>query len=145
MTSIPFNIQLDDLPSDASPPIGWVRRDLITANYKASPQNFHTTLKYLPGEDPGFKRHAIFAGFAQNPGLPLYPGQPGTLIASRKDIHIGEPMALFVRAVGTSNPRWEYMGEYQLEVSPLPVTREEWKALPDSVCTILLSYVVLSY
>ncbi|VDB96775.1 unnamed protein product [Peniophora sp. CBMAI 1063] len=129
---ISFDGLEDEQAFDASSLTGWVRRELITANYKASPQSFHTTLKYLPNEDEKLKRRAIFAGIDQNPGLPQYPGHPGTLIASRKDILLNEPISLFVRAAGLSNPRWKYMGAYEVEVSDQPITPEEWAVLPDS-------------
>ena len=126
--AISVEIPLDYLPGDDSI-IGWVKRKLIGQNYKVAQQAFTGHLKHLPGTDQ--PRRAIFAGIQQNPGLPSFPGQPGTMIVSRGDIlKITEPISIFVSAVGQS--WWLYVGDYTLHLDR-PLTPVEWQSLPKKV------------
>ncbi|VDB88183.1 unnamed protein product [Peniophora sp. CBMAI 1063] len=124
--TIPLTIPASYLPSEHSP-VGWVKRKMIGENYAVARQAFTGYLKHLPGtKEP---RRAIFANTQQNPGLPTFPGQPGTMIVSRGDIlKITEPTSLFISAVG--QPWWLYVGDFMLNIDQ-PLAIAEWKSLPE--------------
>ncbi|KAI0264126.1 hypothetical protein BC834DRAFT_271427 [Gloeopeniophorella convolvens] len=66
-----------------------------------------------------------------NPGLPLEPGQPGTiLIVGKHDMPglLRRPWSLFIPA--PLKDVWLYMGEYKLAVCPTPLADTEFQNLP---------------
>lgn len=73
---------------------------------------------------------ALFARLDMNPGLPTYPGRPGTLICSRPDVELGVPLYLIVASLKST---WFFVGQFVLRQHEQPVTPKEWAKIPTIV------------
>lgn len=138
-----FQARIADLPTipvttDVAPPLtsssgsdghpGYVSRHFLAKVYGFSEQTFLHRRK--SDAKPGTPQHrnVLFPQWIQNPGLPLEPGHPGTVLTMREDVLEAGYMALFVRA--PSKALWLYMGEYKITAHPRPLSCLEFKALP---------------
>jgi hypothetical protein len=66
-----------------------------------------------------------------NPQLPERPGLPGLLLRGPGDQHDFGPFSTIIR-VETNT--WLYIGDY-LYIKQDPLTIDEWKRIPEEVCT----------
>lgn len=102
------------------------------------------TMVNLPGL-PSY-RDFIFRRPEYSPGLPLIPGRPGTVLAprSKRLIEFGKSASIVVlikpelsSPVSSCDERWRYMGEYLQHGPSRPLSVDEWRNLPQSVCNVL--------
>lgn len=128
ITTIPAH----KLPSDDDPTIGWVKRELFHTEYAVWPMRMNNKLENIPLENPidaapDGRYPALFARLDMNPGLPTYPGKPGTLICSRPDVELGVPLYLIVASLRST---WHFVGQVILRRHDLPVKAKEWRSMP---------------
>lgn len=150
----PMRIPAHKLPTAANPTTGWVKRTVFTEKYHADGQKMNTKLSTLPsqvlvnagpevvypGTEQAASQPALFARIDMNPGLPTYPGKPGTLITSRTDIPLNQHLLVVVRSMETF---WQFVGLYTLRSHERSVTVQEWKGMPQAVRAIQLQITLV--
>lgn len=80
-------------------------------------------------------RWLIFPDFAHNPDLPVNPGTPGFIYASREDVQ-GHSFSLFIRCTRSKKAVWRYLGEYETRKCGTMST-EHFRSLSEKVNIIL--------
>ncbi|KZV74300.1 hypothetical protein PENSPDRAFT_215732 [Peniophora sp. CONT] len=139
----PTEVPANKLPTAANPTVGWVKRVLFEEKYGARQQLMNTQLRVFPSQlmnpigpviNPDAvermeQRNALFVRLDKNPGLPTYPGEPGTIITSRTDIPLDKGPVLVV--VKSMEAFWQCVGLYSPRVHHLPVSAQEWKDMSD--------------
>ncbi|VDB85515.1 unnamed protein product [Peniophora sp. CBMAI 1063] len=138
---VPTRIPPQKLPSAAHPMTGWVKRKPVFVDkYGAAQQSLVTKLRILPSQlvddaaavalrnERRINHKALFAKLDLNPGLPTFPGKPGTLITSRDDVPLEQPLLVVVKP--TRDASWLYVGLYKLHKHDRSVTAQEWKEMP---------------
>lgn len=123
------------LPTPDNQTIGWVKPVLFVREYNAHDL---TSLDVLPSmisdddsatnpinEQP-VKHRTLFLSLHMHPGLPTYPGQPGSFISNGENIPLGEPVLVIVESAGTS----QFVGRYVPRQAKRAITKEEWQDMP---------------
>ena len=119
------------LPIHPPPLEARVRREPFAKYYGGCNQHFLQFL--LPELNPSgnIKRNVVFPQPRPNPVLPLSPGEPGLIFASRHEVADGSAWSLFVK----HDPNvaiWTYLGEYKGEVCG-KLTPDQFKMLSKTV------------
>lgn len=99
--------------------------------YGGSYQHF---LQFIPANrnpSGNTKRNLVFPQPLHNPALPVRPGEPGLIFASRHEVADGSPWSLFVKR-DPSVALWTYFGDYKGEVCG-QLTSGQFKTLSKSV------------
>ncbi|KAI0264125.1 hypothetical protein BC834DRAFT_883685 [Gloeopeniophorella convolvens] len=110
----------------------YVTRDFLTKAYGYAPGSL--VHKHKANATSFARRNVLFPQWVQNPGLPVEPGQAGTILTMRVDILEFRSLTLFVRAP-VKTAMWLYMGEYEPVVCPTPLTNTEFQNLTNATRT----------
>ncbi|KAJ2924922.1 hypothetical protein H1R20_g12189, partial [Candolleomyces eurysporus] len=105
------NLTINPAPSSLH-----VKRKLLRQEYGGSDQQF---VQYIqPKRNPSNKnkkRCLVFPMPVMNPAMPLSPGEPGLLFASRHEVLDGQ-WGVFRRHLNGKDALWLYLGEYEKEM-----------------------------
>ncbi|KZV74301.1 hypothetical protein PENSPDRAFT_215726 [Peniophora sp. CONT] len=138
----PRRIPADMLATRENPTVGWVKRALFIHEYKAHNMLLSTYLNIRPSllldHEPAtdtvaeqtVKHPALFLALNINPGLPIHPGDSGTIISNRTDIPLGEPVLVVVASLDAT---CKYVGRYMCRRDKRAITKQEWQCMPQ--CT----------
>ncbi|KAI0264123.1 hypothetical protein BC834DRAFT_271084 [Gloeopeniophorella convolvens] len=89
-------------------------------------------------------KNVFFPQWVKNPGLPLEPGQPGTILTMQKDMLDFRPLTLFIRSPVDSATVGLYMGEYEAVVCPTPLANIEFQNLPHATRDAWADFILRS-
>ncbi|TFK23032.1 hypothetical protein FA15DRAFT_493930 [Coprinopsis marcescibilis] len=101
------------LTIDPQPSGVYVPRKFLRLAYGGSDQHF---LQYIqPDRNPSGRtlRNMVLPMLDMNPAMPLRPGEPGLMFASRHEILSNEPWSLFCHHLSSKKAVWRYLGEYE--------------------------------
>ena len=120
------------------PPEARIKRAPFAAHYGGSSQHFlqYTTSNRNPSGN--YKRNMVFPQPDPNPVLPVLPGEPGLIFASRHELANQAAWSLFVKH-DPGVAVWTYLGEYKGEVCG-KLTPDQFKALSDKVINQVICY-----
>ncbi|KAJ2911597.1 hypothetical protein MD484_g8818, partial [Candolleomyces efflorescens] len=120
------------LPIDPAPSDLHVKRKFLREEYGGSDQQF---VQYIqPTRNPSSKkkkRCLVFPMPNMNPAMPLVPGEPGLLFASRHEVLDGL-WGVFRRHLNERDTEWLYLGEYESTLVG-KMTKEQFCAQRPSV------------
>ncbi|KZV74299.1 hypothetical protein PENSPDRAFT_215771 [Peniophora sp. CONT] len=129
------------LPAPVDPTVGWVKRALFVREYDAHAESWITHLDIMAslvsinnsstglGDKQSNKHPALFLDLDEHPGLPTYPGQPGTMISNGVNIPLDEPILV---VVVSGKLGCQYVGKYILRRDQRGVECKEWRSMPDA-------------
>ncbi|KAJ7101871.1 hypothetical protein C8R44DRAFT_808816 [Mycena epipterygia] len=111
-------LEIDPPPRDSL----YVPRKFLRLRFGGSDQQFVAHFKLEKGADRD--RAVVFPEPVMNPCLPSEPGAPGLIFASRLEITVDGPWALFCRAKLLGKFVWRYMGDYENDVVGRPTPEQ---------------------
>jgi hypothetical protein len=88
------------------------------------------------------ERRVVFPQFGLNPAMPIAPGHPGLMFASRHEILENPPWTVFRKGSTASGKAvWLYLGDYECELVGM-MTGKEFSDLAISVSSCFIFHIV---